>query len=107
MVAFAAAVLVGVVELPSRATGAIGHTGCLGATGSEAYGPSDGVLCQFVAGRRLLVAGARLYPAVSTFSLSGGILPPASGAPASLEVSIIDPIGREGVAAPVATAPMP
>lgn len=72
-----------------------------------AHGPSDGVLRQVVAGLRLLVARARLDPAVSTFSLSGGILPPASGAPASLEVSIIDPIGREGAAAPVETPPMP
>jgi hypothetical protein len=42
MVALAAALLVGVVELPSRATGATGHTACPGATGSDAYGPSDG-----------------------------------------------------------------
>ncbi|MBS1696614.1 MAG: hypothetical protein JST91_30900 [Actinobacteria bacterium] len=71
------------------------------------HGPSSGVLRQVVTGRRLQVARAHLDPAVSAFSLRGGILPPASGEAASLEVSIIDPIGREGAAVPVATSPMP
>jgi hypothetical protein len=60
-----------------------------------------------VAGRKLQVARARLDPATSSFTLSGGILPPASGDAAALEVSIIDPIGREGAAVPVTTSPMP
>jgi hypothetical protein len=72
-----------------------------------AHGPSDGVLRQVVAGRKLQVARARLDPATSSFTLSGGILPPASGDAAALEVSIIDPIGREGAAVPVTTSPMP
>jgi hypothetical protein len=74
---------------------------------STAHGPSHGVLRQVVAGRRLQVARARLDPGASTFTLSGSILPPAFGDPASLEVSIIDPIGREGAAVPVVTSPMP
>lgn len=71
------------------------------------HGPSNGLLRQVVSGRRLLVASARLDPTATTFSLSGEILPPASGERAALEVSIVDPVGREGAAVPVATPPMP
>jgi hypothetical protein len=74
---------------------------------SEA-GPSRGLLRQVLAdGGRVGVAREVLDPATTAQLLTGDALPVESGETVTVEVSVVDPSGREGAPATAVTGPMP
>ena len=71
-------------------------------------GPSRGIVRQLLpGGRRVGVASDVLDPTASTHMLTGYVLPVPSGEAVTVELSIIDPTGREGAAVTAVTGPMP
>jgi hypothetical protein len=71
-------------------------------------GPSRGIVREVLpSGHRVGVVRDVLDPTASTHTLDGPVLPVASGEAVTIEVSVIDPTGREGAAVTAITGPMP
>jgi len=72
------------------------------------FGPTRGVVRQVLPdGRRVGVAREVLDPTLPSHTLTGPVLPVPSGETVTIEVSVVDPAGREGAAASAVTGPMP